>query len=56
MTPPPSLAHYKLASKLGEGGIGAVFRATDTKLNREAQVLASPNHPNIDSLAHGVAQ
>ena len=72
------IAHYRIVSKLGEGGMGAVYRATDTKLNREvaikvlpaalvedtarmarfereAQLLASLNHPNIATV-YGVEQ
>ena len=64
------LGAYEIISAIGAGGMGEVFRARDTKLNRdvaikvllpgvandpdrlarfsrEAQVLASLNHPNI---------
>jgi Tol biopolymer transport system component/predicted Ser/Thr protein kinase len=70
---PESIAHYKISSKLGEGAMGEVYRATDSKLGREvaiklipedfardamrmarftreAQVLASLNHPNIAAI------
>ena len=70
------LGHYDVTALIGEGGMGQVYQATDTKLNRqvalkilpeafaedpdrlarfqrEAQVLASLNHPNIAAI-HGI--
>jgi eukaryotic-like serine/threonine-protein kinase len=70
LTPGTRLGTYEVIALIGEGGMGQVFRATDTKLKRqvaikilppalaadhdrlvrfqrEAEVLASLNHPNI---------
>ena len=73
LAPGTSIGHYDVTSLLGEGGMGQVWQATDTQLNRqvalkilpdafasdpdrlarfkrEAQILASLNHPNIAAI------
>src|SRR3989441_11288595 len=49
LSPNTTIAQYSIISKIGEGGMGEVYRATDTKLGRDVAIKVLPAAFSADS-------
>ena len=49
LSPGARLSHYRVVAALGAGGMGEVYRATDTKLERDVAIKVLPEDLSDDA-------
>ena len=49
LTPGTRLGVYEVTAQIGEGGMGQVYRATDTKLKRQVAIKILPRRVAADA-------